>query len=198
VGDEKKKRGKHKTAGKPLLCVREVRFCAGYADHENATRAHREAGYEAASENAHSVAGKALLRKPQIRAKIREMQEEAADVAQATVNKIAQALYRIAFCDRTLLFDERGCLLPRSKMPGDVRATIESIENEELLVVVSKKGEPRRRELMGFARKVKTAKRTEAIKLLMQWKRMIGQDAEGTKAPPAPLVISGDANPDNL
>jgi hypothetical protein len=32
------------------------------------------------------------------------------------------------------------------------------------------------------------------IRLLMLWRRMIGQEAEANKPPPAPLVIGGDAD----
>jgi phage terminase small subunit len=171
---ERKKRARPR---RPELSCREVRFAEHYAEHGVAAEAYRAAGYPDGTTSTPRVLAWRLLRKPAVRGLIHELRREALDAARVTVNRLAQALARIAFANRADLFDERGCLLPKDQWPADVAATVEAIENEELFEVVSQKGQPRRRELRGYARKVRTAKRTEAIKLLMQWRGMI-RDAE--------------------
>lgn len=182
----------------PRLSAREVRFCVGYAEHGNAYRAHKEAGIEAVSDQARYEAASQLLRKPEIMPLVRRMQDEAVAAAQVTADRIVEGLARIAFADRSGLFDARGRVLPPGQWPADVTGTVEGIDTEEVYETVSEPGKPKRRELVGYARKVRTARRTEALKLLMQWKRMIGSDAEASKPPPAPLVVGGEADPGAL
>src|SRR5262245_46416375 len=135
---------------RPALTVQQIRFCEIYAEKGNATEAYLAAGFTAGSrESAHVMAWR-LLRNRAVADLIRTLREEACDAARISVNRLAQAMARIAFADRSDLFDEHGCLLPASQWPADVRATVESIENEELLTAVSEKGQPKRRELRGF------------------------------------------------
>lgn len=78
-----------------------------------------------------------------------------------SVNRLAQAMARIAFADRCDLFDANGCLRPPHEWPADIAATVESVELED-----------------GVAVEVKTAKRMDALRVLAQWRRMIGRDGE--------------------
>jgi phage terminase small subunit len=189
--------------GRPPLSIREVRFCTLYAERGKryGYECYIEAGFpEKETRNATDSAVKRLARKRQIKATVDMLRAAAADAALATVERIAQGLARIAFADRSDLFDGRGRLLPPGEWPADVAATVEGVDTEEVFEVVSKPGEPKRRELVGYARKVRTAKRTEALKVLAQWRRMVGQERAdaGGKAAPPPLVVGGEASPENL
>ncbi|MDY3558391.1 terminase small subunit [Gemmata sp. JC673] len=167
---------KKSRAPRPNLTAREARFCALYAESGNATRAYLAAGFPCPNTNAAGVQAFKLLRKGKIRDLIRRMQGEALDAAQVTTDRIAQGLARIAFADRADLFDDRGRLLPPRAWPADVAGTVEGVESEDLFEAVADPNGPKRRELVGYARKVKTARRTEALKVLAQWRRMIGPD----------------------
>lgn len=180
------------------LTIRDVKFCQLYVTTGNGTRAFRDAGFPAANDSVAANGAWRLLRNAQIRAYIRELRQAAVDAAKATVEAIAQGMARLAFADRSDLFDERGRLKPPKDWPADVAATVESVETDEIYEVVSKSGEPKRRELRGYTRKVRTGKRAEALRLLAQWRRMIGNDAEQGKAAPDPLVIGGEADPSAL
>lgn len=184
------------------LSIRQVRFCTLYAERGRGYgyECYLEAGFPPGeSRNATDQAVTALLRKPQIKATIRMLREAAADSALATVERIAQGLARIAFADRSDLFDDKGRLLPPRDWPADVAATVERVEVEELFETVSKPGEPKRRELSGYTRKVWTADRLGALKVLAQWRRMVGQErADTAKAKADPLVLDGEAKAANL
>jgi phage terminase small subunit len=162
---------------RPELSICEVRFAELYAaGGTTASQAHRDAGFPPRpADNVHTMAWR-LLRKPAVQKLIHDLRQEALDAARVTVNRLAQALSRIAFADRGDLFDAQGCLLPFAEWPADVAATVEGIDTEELFALVGEPGQ-KERQLVGRARKVRTARRVEAIKLLMQWRGMV-RDAE--------------------
>ena len=163
---------------RPALSAREIKFCSHYFEHGVATEAYRAAGYPIRPADSVKVLAWRVLRKPAVRDYIHELRQEACDAAKVTVNRLAQGLARIAFADRGDLFDEHGRLLPPGQWPKDIAGTIEGIESEDLFEVTSEPGKAKRKELVGYARKVKTARRAEAIKLLMQWRDMIRDASE--------------------
>ena len=172
-------------------------------EHGNATAAYKAAGYPEHPAASTWVLAFRVLRKPAVQQLIHDLRQEAVDAARVNVNRIVQGLARIAFADRTDLFDDKGRLLPKSLWPADVKATVEEIENLELFEVTSEKGALKRKELVGFTRKVKTARRIEALKLLMQWLRMVGPDADTGKALPGSepknsAVIEIELGPENV
>jgi hypothetical protein len=75
-----RKTKRHRTQPPPLS-AREVRFCRLWVEHGDGVRAFTEAGLTARSRHAAEVAAFTLLRKPEIRAYIRELQHAAADAA---------------------------------------------------------------------------------------------------------------------
>ena len=172
------KRPKRPTRRRPALTLLQVKFCEAYVEKGNATEAYVAAGFTTGSRESAQVMAWRLLRNPAVAALIREMREEALAAARVSVNRLAAAMAAIAFANRADLFDSKGRLLPAHQWPVDVAATVESIESEEVFETVSKKGKPKRKELRGHVRSVKTAKRMDALKVLAQWKRMIGRDAE--------------------
>jgi phage terminase small subunit len=184
----------------PVPSVREIRFCQHFADSDNAYRSYLAAGFEPSeTDEATRKAASYLLTKPHISALVDRIRREALDAAQVTHNRVIQGLARIAFADRTEMFDEKGRVRPVREWPEDVKHTIEGeIEVEELFETTSKKGEPKRKELKGYARKIKTARRTEALKILAQCLRMIGSGVEPAKDEHKPLVVAGEADPGGL
>jgi phage terminase small subunit len=191
----KKKRTKAK---RPAMSQREIRFCVAYFEGGNASEAYRKAGFPERPATSTWVLACRLLRKPAVQAYIWELRSQACSAAQVNANRVTEGLARIAFANRADLFDKHGCLLPADQWPPDVVAAVEGIDVDEILEVVSEPGKPKRRELRGYTRKVRTAKRVEALKLLAQILRMIGPDAGGGHSPPAPLVVGGQADPGAL
>lgn len=172
AGDTPKRR--HKTEPPPLT-LQEIRFCQRWVEHGSGPRAIEEAGFSNASQNARYNHAFRLLRKPKIREYIRVLQQAAADAAHVTTTIIAQGLARTAFADRRKLYDPKtGRLLDPHEWPDDVAATVESIDTDE---IHDSDGQ-----VVGYSKKVRTAKRTEAQKVLAQWLRMIGGDAVPTDA----------------
>jgi phage terminase small subunit len=163
---------------RPNLSLREIRFAEHYVENQCAADAYRAAYPPAASDQATRVLAFRVLRNPHVQRLVYDLRQEALDAAHVSVARIAQALSRVAFCDRADLFDEHGALLPPNAWPADVRATIESVESEDIYTTVSGEGGAKRRELRGHVRKVHTAKRTEALRILATWKRMVGRDSE--------------------
>jgi hypothetical protein len=116
---------------------------------------------------------------------------------------VMQGLKRIAFAKRRDAYDERGRIKLPCDWPDDIDGIVESVESEELFELVEstdpETGKTRRRkELVGYVRKVKFAKRMEALRLLAEIVRLTGRDADAGKPPPAPLVVGGDARVDDL
>lgn len=185
---------------KPALSAREVRFCVLWVDRGNATQCHIDAGFpENTSRIAQAQAASSLLKKPEISAFIRNLQTAAAEAAKVTVSRIAQGLERSANKDLRKLYDHRGRLKLPHEWPDEVAAFVEGVESEEIFETVTRidpdtQKPVRCKELVGYVRKVKTTNRTEAQKVLAQWKRMIGQDADAGKPAPAPLVVGGEAD----
>ena len=146
----------------PELTLREIRFAEHYVEHGCSADAYRHAGYpERLPQSTHVLAWR-VLRNPAVQRLIRDIRQEALDAARISVNRLAQGLARIAFANRADLFDEHGCLLPAHLWPPDVAATVEGIDTEEVFETVSGDGQPKRKELRGHNRSVKTARRTES------------------------------------
>ncbi|MBY0459178.1 MAG: terminase small subunit, partial [Gemmataceae bacterium] len=174
---------------RPELTLRELRFAEHYVEHGSASEAYRSAGFPPVTAASARVLGWRLLRKEAVREIIRQMRQEALDAARVSVQRIVQATARIAFADRADLFDDRGRLLPPKDWPADIRGAVEVVESEDLFEPVERVDPEsgkvvKRKELVGYTRKVRTGKRIEALKLLAQWKQMIGPDAADTTKPP--------------
>lgn len=176
---------------KPPLSAREVRFCTLYVECGNAYQSYLDAGFPPrASRNAADVAVGKLLRKPQIQEFVRNLQTAAADAAKVTVERLAQGLERSAHKDLRRLYDEKNRIKPPKDWPDDIAAVVEGVESEELFETVvvwdeDQKKNVRRKELVGYVRKVKTTNRTEAQKVLAQWRRMTGPDV-----PPLEVLLN--------
>lgn len=175
---------------KPPLTAREVRFCVLYADGGNATQCYIDAGFPPKTRPASAESASQLLKKPEIQAFIRNLQTAAADAAKATVEVIAQGLARSANKDLRRLYDGMNRIKPPKDWPDDIAAVIEGVESEEIFEWVERTDPgtgktTRAKELVGYVRKVKTTNRTEAQKVLAQWRRMTGPDV-----PPLEVLLN--------
>lgn len=198
-----KRKRKHKTHG-PDLTAAEVRFCLALFAGKSRYDAYVEAGCPPCPNRvATDSAAYRLVKKRQIRTYLRDLQQRAADAAQVDANAVVQGLKRIAFSKLPDLYDARGRIKLPHEWPADLVGAVESVESEELFEFVDGTDPDtgkrcRRKELVGYVRKVKVAKRIEALRLLAEIVRLTGRDADAGKPPPAPLVVGGDANPDAL
>lgn len=125
-----------------------------------------------------------LLRKAEIAACIRRMQQQAADAEQVTINKLAQSLDREAHADRTLIFDNKGGMLPPHKWPAELRALAVGFE---VIETPARRGHPKK-----VRYKVRFASPTEAKRMLAQWRGMIGGKEQKTSTQADRVNISGD------
>ena len=185
----RKRRPKHSTRPDlDKLSVQDIRFAQYYAEKGNATEAYRQARYHnsTSSESAVGYAAWKKLKNPKIREYIREIRQQAADVAEITVALIAQGFKRAAFADRTQIFDAKGNIRHPHQWPPELRAIIVGIE-----VIPGKPGQKPKY-------KVKFETGTRAKEILAQWKGMIGGESDKGSGVPNPLVVGGEAEVDKL
>lgn len=183
---------KHRTH-RPDLSAREVRFCRLYVELDNATEAAERAGFVSTDRVSMGQRGYALLKKPQIRAAIRRMQQEAADAEQVTVDRLAQSLAREALADRTGIFDSKGRVLPPTRWPAELRSIITGFDVEEETETLADPKTGKERAVTTVKYKVRFARGTEAKKVLAQWRGMIGRDLPGGSAGSPGIVVEGEA-----
>lgn len=201
---------KHKTQAPPLS-AEDVRFAqllfaarAQAGERKSVTQCYTEAGFPAKDTDAATKqAAHRRVKNRYFRQFYRVLQDAAAASAQVTPNVITRALARIALFDVREVFDERGRIRLPAEWSDAVAAGVLSVESEELFEWQDERDEEsgkkvRRKVLIGYSRKVKRVPPTEALKLLAQVLRMIGQDADAGKAAPAPLVVGGEADPNKL
>lgn len=199
----------------PGLTAREVRFARLlFAGEQTMAACYLAAGFPAGpTPGATAQAASKLVKKGEFRTFYRELQDAAAEQAKVDAARVVRELARHAFFDIREVFDDRGRIRLPAEWSDAVAAGVLAVKSEELFEYVEEQPPPgpadpsapknrgpkaRRKELVGYAREVKRVNPTEPLKVLAQILRLIGQDADAGKPPPAPLVIGGDANPDNL
>jgi hypothetical protein len=182
------------------LSARDVRFCRLYA--ERGTRhgygCYLEAGFpERATRTATSSAMSRLLRRPEVRATIRDLRAAAADAARVTVEELARGFRRAERADVTRLFGPDGEMLPPARWPEDVRLCVTRFEVEDLFETADDPDQPGRKKRVATGRRWKVwfENKTECRKVLAAWLRMTGGDAGPPAAPGGHtlVVIKGPA-----
>lgn len=173
------------------LSVREIRFAQTLAQlgtKRNKAKAYVEAGYpEKATPEDTRTAACRLYRKRHVRAYVEHLCRIAAEAARITTEELAVLVCRFATADIRRLATPTGEFLPMDKWPPEVAIAVESIETQELYEPVP--GEPGKRRLKGYTRKIKLVGKMSAAAKLMEWKRMLGHDKASPAGPAAPLVI---------
>jgi phage terminase small subunit len=178
----RKRARRHKTT--PPLTARQIRFCQLYVERGNATQAYLDAGFPHSRRTATELACR-LSRSVEIRAYIRDLQHAAADATRATVEELARRFWRAATADVTVIFGREGEVMHPSRWPKEFVSAVTSIEVDERFETRTVKGK-RTKVRVGTRWKVKVENKTEARKVLAQWREMIGQDkgADGPDGAP--------------
>lgn len=92
--------------------------------------------------------GAKLAKRPEIAARIAELQDETAKVVLESVNvtrqRVLEELSRIAFLDPARLFDADGCLIEITKLDEDTRRAIASIEHDDTFKYSDDSDQPKR------------------------------------------------------
>lgn len=141
----KKKKGPSRRGTKERDARYEA-FCVSFAAHNNAAQAARDAGY---SEDTAKEQGCALLTKPNIKARIKVLQDERNARVLLEGDEILLKIKELAVSDpRRLLHPVTGAMLPPAEWPDDIASCVASFE-------VIEKFHPLTGALTGYVKKVK-------------------------------------------
>jgi hypothetical protein len=99
-------------------------FARRYVQCFHAERAALQSGY------ASKFAGARLLTKPEIAARVRELNEAMLKASDITAARVMLELGRVAFADIRQVFDDKGHLIPIHELSDDAAASIAGIEHE--------------------------------------------------------------------
>ena len=135
---------------------KERQFVLEYIACYNGSEAARRAGYTG------DVGAYACmtLKKPKVAAAVVAAIEEREQRTQITGDRVLMEVHAMAFVDVGDIYDERGVLLPLSKMPPAARKAIVSIETEELF-----EGQGKDRVWRGYVKKVRLASKESMVAL---------------------------------
>lgn len=113
----------------PKLTAKQERFCYEYCIDYNATQAAIRAGYK--TESAYSI-GSENLRKPEIKNRISEMQNNLAETAGISALRVLKEHERIAFSNAGQLRDGWISLKDFESLPDAVKACIQEISTKTI------------------------------------------------------------------
>ncbi len=142
------------------LTLKQENFCQAYIRLGDKSAAYREA-YDASKMKSDSVNRKAveLFENGKITARIAELQNEARDRNNVSVDDIVKALKAMMQFDIGTLYDEDNNLLPIHKIPKEARLMIQHLDTDHLFAG---------KDLIGATKKVKTYSKMDAIEKLMK------------------------------
>lgn len=141
------------------------RFCREYVIDHNATQAATRAGYSSRSAYAQ---GYSLMHRPEVQARIAELEKKALSQVDITAERVILELARLAFHDPRKLFDVDGNLKAVHTIDDDTAAAVSSMEFDE----------PKKGKKQGPIRKIRTAGKEAALRMLAQRFKLIGSDAD--------------------
>lgn len=107
------------------LNIKQEQFCREYIIDLNATQAAIRAGY---SENSAGKIGHELWKKPEIQARIQELQYERSQRTQITADRVLTELARIGFSDIRKMFADGDRMKPVSQLCDDMAPAVSAIE----------------------------------------------------------------------
>lgn len=138
-------------------------FCQVYIIHYNGAAAWRTADGREKNQRRPGDYSQAydVLRLPEIIARIEYLEGERQKRIQIDQDKILLMLSSMANADVTQAIDDDGNLLPLDEIPADVRLMIEGFE----MIETQERNEEGELEGIGRLKKIKMAKRLDAIKL---------------------------------
>ena len=126
------------------LTPKQERFCREYVIDLNAAAAARRAGY---SERTAKSIGQENLTKPDLQARIAELQAVKNKELDLTAEIVLQQLYNLGFADPINYFDDQNCIRKVSDMDKASRMALESFEVREEFDAEHR--------LVGYVKKVK-------------------------------------------
>lgn len=145
------------------LTLKQQRFADEYLVDLNAKQAAIRAGY---SPRSAEVTGAKLLSNTKVAAYVKSAASAQQERTRITADVVLGELLRLARVDLSEAYDESGKLRPVREMPEDLRRAIAGVESDEIWEWVEDDDGERRRELVGFTRKVKFWDKTRALELL--------------------------------
>ena len=143
--------------------LRQQRFVDEYLIDLNGKQAAIRAGY---TERSAEVTAAKLLRNPKVAALVKAAASAQQERTQITADVVLSELLRLARVDLADAYTEDGKLKPVREMPEDLRRAIAGVESDEIWDWVEDDDGERRRELVGFTRKVKFWDKTRSLELL--------------------------------
>lgn len=165
---------------KPELSHKELVFAQKYVELGSAASAYRFL-YPDCADSTSFQQGSKYLRKPHVRAKIREIQQQAVIEQDITIRKIARAFSQEAFADRTAVYADDGTIKPIAEWPDELRNLIVSVKCHKDT---------------GKIIEVKFERSHDAKKILAQWRGMIGSDLAVISEPGVIELPPRDAIPE--
>jgi len=153
---------------------RQVRFCEEYTIDSNATQAAIRAGY---SEKTARFTGSRLLTNNNVQTLVKHLFKQVLERNKATVDELIDILSNQVRFDIAELYEPNGSLKNIHDIPLKIRQSLEEITADELFIG---SGEDRR--VIGVTKKIKTVKRLDAVKLLMQYFGAFEKDNEQKRA----------------
>lgn len=151
-----------------LINVRWEAFCLLYVTNWNATESYIQAGFKSTTRVNAKVHASALMRNPNIRHRIRSLNQQILSLCGVTAERVKMELARVAFSDPRKLYSADGRIKPIAEMDDDTAAAISQFESA---VERTQDGE-----VPLEVRKVKMAGKVEALKILAQHFKVIGMD----------------------
>jgi Terminase small subunit len=187
-----------KTRRSVELPLKIVRFCEHVFEHQNRTQAYIDCIAISKDISRDIAKGEAwkIMQQPRVRKYIRELQRHAFSASRATVTRIVSLLASASFADRSKLLNKNGSVKNPTRLPWDVRATLEGIEVEE---VYGTEKDPDTGERIRVVKsrkfKLRTSGRIAAAELLMKMKGMLkdeSTEAKDLSDGPMQVILEGD------
>ena len=158
--------------------AKQLSFCEEYIKDKNGTQAAIRAGY---SKKTARTQASTLLTKPNIQAVVKHLFEQVSERNKIEVDELVGVLAKQARFDIAELYDADGNLKSIHDIPKDIRMSLEEIQVDELYEGF---GEDRIR--IGQTKKIKTANRQNAIRMLLQ---IFGAFKEDNEQKAAEVII---------
>lgn len=163
------------------LNSKQLLFVKEYLIDRNATRAAKAAGYSARC--AHST-GPRMLEDAGIKAEIAKHTERLYQKTGLTAQRVLEEIQKLAFVDLSKAYHEDGSLLHPHDMPADVRASLQSVETDEI-----KAGKGSKRKRIGLVRKIKLSDKVRSLEMLAKHFKLLTDVQEITGKDGGPQVI---------
>lgn len=149
------------------------RFCREYVVHHNGAKAAAAAGF---AKHSARVRASILLRRPEVAARVRELELNLLSKADITAERVMLELGRVAFSDPRKLVDATGRVRPIHELDDDAAASLAAFEVDAVTTTV--KGG--KKSTTVHTAKVRRYEKTPALGILAQHFKLIGTNIDET------------------